>query len=349
MATRAENIWAKDNPDSKKVLITGGAGFIGSHLVEECQRRGWQIVVVDTVASHLWDWTKRGKTAPIDDSYLVYEGSVQNPEDLRIIFARHRPHYVFHLAAEPYIPKCFDNPRLFMDVNVTGTVNVLEACEQFGVERVLVISSSEVYGCREPGTRLREDSPLNPISTYAVSKLAADRLAITRFHECGVPAIVLRPFNCYGPRATQTYVVPEIVAQAHRGDALQLGNVESVRDFSYVVDTAWAMAEIIVKGQPGETYHYGSGQALSIRQIVEVVAKVIGKKLTIELDRSRLRPADVTWLLADTTKFRETVGAESHLSISFEAGIEATVRWFCANGKRWPYEDRIAALKGREH
>jgi nucleoside-diphosphate-sugar epimerase len=331
---------AKDGSGSakpaKRVLITGGAGFIGSHLVEECISRGWEVSVIDTNGPQLFKFLAGASLR--SRNYIVACGSITNQKALASEFAERRPDYIFHLAAEPYIPKSYDDPRLFIDTNIVGTLNVLELAQQVKAERVLIISSSEVYGCRDSGTRLTEDSPLSPISTYAVTKLAADRLAISRSIECGVPAIVLRPFNCYGGRATQSYVIPEVISQAHRGDTIKLGNIKSARDFSYVADTAWAMAEIIEKGNVGEVYHYGSGTVRTIESIVDVVSEVMNKPLMIEVDQSRLRPADVTWLWADNSKFNSVVDATARPLTRFEDGIRQTIDWFRANGERWPYE-----------
>ncbi len=311
----------------KKVLITGGAGFIGSHLVEECLSRGWEVHVLDSLVS--------GKASYIHHPGVVlYTESIVARIEIDEVFD-----YVFHLAAEPYIPYSYMAPRLFCETNIIGTLSVLDYAKRTGVKRVLVVSTSEVYGTCSPGTELTEKSPLNPISTYAVTKLAADRLSIARWHEDKVPVIIFRPFNCFGPRATQEYVIPEIIAQAIRGDTIKLGNTESVRDFSYVADTAWAMAECIEKGTLGEVYHYGSGLYRDIGSIVVDVENILNKRLKIVRDEGRFRPVDVTWLWADNSKF-DSLPVGEHYDTVFFTGLQKTIEWFQNNGNRWAYEGR---------
>lgn len=320
---------------SKRVLITGGSGFIGSHLVDECLGRGWEVLSIDLVGMmsanrklHCREDDVRSKATVLLKRHADY---FAKPVD-----------YVFHLAAEPFIPKSYTDPATFIHTNVCGTLNILELSQLIGARRVLVVSTSEVYGRVDHGTAILESAPLRPLSTYGATKLAADRLAIARYCESHVPVIVLRPFNAYGPRASQPYVIPEIVSQASRGNVVRLGNIDSVRDFSYVTDTAWAMAEIIEKGELGEVYHYGSGEARTVRDIANSIMEVMDKGFSIEIEQSRLRPADVTWLLACNSKFESAVGRQRP-RVSLESGLRRMIDWFIANGERWPYETQPEA------
>lgn len=320
--------------NGKRVVVTGGAGFFGSHLCEEFLARGYEVTAIDNLKYGRWNFV------PSDCKKI--QADISSPVCCEAIAGAT---HVVHAAAEPFIPACYNSPGLFVNTNILGTTSVLDFCRAgmaVGFQRVLVISSSEVYGTAQ--TRpMTEEHRLNPQSTYATSKLAAERLAVNMFHEQGVPVVILRPFNMYGPRLVQNYVIPEIIAQAHRSadGRLSLGNVDSVRDFSYVADTAWVAAEILTKGKLGGTYHYGSGEPISIRRIVELVGEVLGKKLTIEIDPKKLRPHDVTHLEADSSKISWKIGKMRERT-PFSVGLMRTVEWFIENGAKWPWEDRQA-------
>ena len=315
----------------ENVLITGGAGFVGSALVRELLKEGANVVVYDNFL-----YGDRCNLMDVEDSIQIVNGDVLS---WRIYGAikEHKVKYVFHLAAEPYIPHCYDNPEKFFDVNVKGTMNVLMACKTLDVKRVLHFSSSEVYGTAQY-TPMDEKHPTLPLSNYAVSKLAADRLCFVFHHEHGIPVIILRPFNCYGPRETQPYVIPEIISQLCRGSTVKLGNVKAKRDFTYVEDTAKAAIAAMKSDIPnGEVVNVGSNKAYSIEELAYLVGKLVGyKEIEIKVDSSRLRPMDVNVLQCDYSRIKKYTDWEPVINI--EDGLKRTIDWYRENGKRWIWE-----------
>jgi len=315
----------------ENVLITGGAGFIGSALVRELLKEGANVVVYDNFL-----YGDRSNLADVEDRIQIVNGDVLSWK-VYDVMKKHDIKYVFHLAAEPYIPRCYDNPEKFFDVNVKGTINVLMACKTLDIKRVLHFSSSEVYGTAQY-TPMDERHPTLPLSTYAVSKLTADRLCFVFHHEHGIPVIILRPFNCYGPRETQPYVIPEIISQLSRGSIVKLGNTKAKRDFTYVKDTAKAAIAVIKSDIPnGEVVNVGSNKAYSIEELAFLVGKLMGyDDIEIKIESSRLRPMDVSLLQCDYSKLKESVGWEP--TIDIENGLKRTIDWYIENGKRWIWE-----------
>jgi nucleoside-diphosphate-sugar epimerase len=244
---------------------------------------------------------------------------------------------LFHCIGDTFVPEAYDFPQRFFERNVGTTLNLLRAAKETGmVRRVLYVSSTEVYG--ETGTeRTDECSDLQPLNTYAVSKLAADRLCYTYYLEHSLPVIVARIFNCYGPRATHPYIVPEIIRQLHEGPRLRLGNLKAERDFTYVEDTARALVAVMASNLPnGDVVNVGSGRAYSVASLVKQLARIMGvTDVQVEVDPSRLRRRDITRFCADNSKLRRATGWEPHVSL--DAGLELTVDWFRENGCRWSW------------
>jgi len=316
----------------ENVLVTGGAGFIGSALVRELFKEGANVVVYDNFL-----YGDRCNLTDVEEDHIqTVNGDVLSWKIYDVI-KKYDVQYVFHLAAEPYIPHCYDNPEKFFDVNVKGTMNVLMACKTFGVKRILHFSSSEVYGTAQY-TPMDENHPTLPLSNYAVSKLAADRLCFVFHHEHGIPVIILRPFNCYGPRETQPYVIPEIISQLSRGNIVKLGNIRAKRDFTYVEDTAKAAIATMKSDIPnGEVVNVGSNKAYSIEELAYLVGKLVGyEDIEIKVDSSRLRPMDVSVLQCDYSKIKKYTDWDPITDI--EEGLKRTIDWYMKNDKRWIWE-----------
>ena len=315
----------------KRVLVTGGLGFIGSALARELLRKGSSVIIYDNFL-----YGTKSNISEIENSLEIVNGDILSWKIYEAMI-QHKVDYVFHLAAEPYIPKSYDNPEKFFDVNVKGTMNVLAASKVAGVKRVVYFSSSEVYGTAKY-TPMDENHPTLPLSTYAVSKLASDRLCFVFNHEHGVPVLVVRPFNCYGPRETQPYVIPEIISQLSRGRVVELGNVKAKRDFTYVEDTARGAIALMESDIPdGEVVNLGSGKTYSIEEIALLVGRVMNRNdMVIRTSSSRMRPLDVDLLQCDCSKAKKYTGWEP--AVDIREGLERTVKWYVDNGGRWSWE-----------
>jgi GDP-mannose 4,6-dehydratase len=316
------------------VLVTGGAGFIGSTLVRELLKRDANVVVYDNFL-----YGDKSNLTEIEDCIQIVSGDILSWK-LYYAIKEHKVKYVFHLAAEPYIPHCYDNPEKFFDVNVKGTMNVLMACKTLDVKRIIHFSSSEVYGTAQY-TPMDEKHPTLPRSTYAVSKLAADRTCFVFCHEHDIPVMILRPFNCYGPRETQPYVIPEIISQLSTGSVVKLGNIEAKRDFTYVQDTATGVIDSLESDIPdGEVVNLGSNKTYSIKELAFLIGKLMGiENIRIEIDKSRLRPIDVDILQCDYSKAKKYIDWQPKVTI--EEGLKRTIDWYMKNGQRWTWEKLV--------
>jgi len=311
---------------NKNIAVIGGAGFIGSHIVDVLVEKGENVFVLDNLVS--------GSLKNINPKAQFREVDILDYSRLEV--ALYNMDEVYHLAAEPYIPDCYERPRKFFDVNAVGTLNVLLACEAMGIKKVMYWSSSEVYGSRQGA--ITEETPVFPHSTYAVAKLSGDRLAFTLFKEHGLPVIILRQFNCYGPRESHEYVIPEMITQLTRFDVVHLGNIKAMRDFLYVEDEAKMAVELMEKGKPGEVYNLGSGKTYSIEGLAYMIGDILGKKITIKIDKSKLRPFDVNKLWCDNSKVFKVIKGRPTTTI--KQGLEKTINWYIANNKKWCFEEQ---------
>ncbi len=313
----------------KNIVVTGGAGFIGSHLVDELIKRENNVFILDNLRYGLLE------NINLKAEFIRFD-VMGDWRELSELFKRYQIDEVYHLVAEPYIPECYEFPEIFLDVNVIGVMNVLLACKKSGVKKILHYSSSEVYGSCEG--KISEKTPINPQSTYAVSKLAGDRLCFTFFKEHNIPVVILRQFNMYGPRGSHKYVIPEIISQLLKSNQIRLGNIKAERDFLYVEDGVKMAIEIMEKGEIGETYNLGSGGYISIEKIANLIAGIMGKKIEIKTDKRRLRPFDVQRLWCDNNKIYEIIKQRPENSL--KEGLVKTIGWFYKNNYRWPYEQK---------
>jgi nucleoside-diphosphate-sugar epimerase len=299
-------------------LVIGGAGFIGSHIVDLLIEQGHNVYVMDNLIS--------GNKGFLHAKAKFVWGDIRSTRDVERVFEKFSPiDRCINLAAQPYIPNCYDDPELFFETNANGTLNILRACEKFKVGKFLQYASAEEYGTQKG--KINEQVAVNPQSTYGVSKVAADYLCQVRHRESGVHAIALRQFNCYGPRETHEYVIPEIISQLAAGSTVHLGNIKAERDFLFVRDAAKYAVELLEKGQPGEIYNLGASSCISIEMLARVIGRLMGHdSITIEIDPKKLRPWDIERLEADNTKIHQIV--EYRPKTSFEDGLRLTIEYF---------------------
>lgn len=314
-----------------KIFVTGADGFIGSHLVEELIRKGKSVkALVQYNSFNSWGWLDRSPPE-IRDAIEVVAGDIRDPHGVNR--AMKDCDQVIHLASLIAIPYSYHSPASYIETNVSGTLNVLEAARVNGIQRILHTSTSEVYGSAQT-VPINESHRLLGQSPYAASKIAADQLAYSYFASFNLPAVIVRPFNTYGPRQSARAVIPSIIIQIASGKrTLKLGALTPTRDFNFVKDTVSGfIAALESEVALGEVVNFGSNYEISIGDTVKTIASVMGVQVEIESDESRMRPSksEVNRLRADNSKARDLFGWAPHYGglEGFRSGLEVTVEWF---------------------
>lgn len=314
-----------------KVLVTGADGFIGSHLVETLMNKGHDVrafVLYNSFNS--WGWLDHAPKH-IRENLEVFAGDVRDPHGVRA--AMLGCDAVLHLAALIAIPYSYHSPDTYVETNIKGTLNVLQAARELGVKRVVHTSTSEVYGTAR-FVPITEEHPLQGQSPYSASKIGADQLAYSFYASFDLPVVIARPFNTYGPRQSARAVIPTIITQIASGkNVLKLGAVSPTRDFNFVKDTVSGfVAALESQAGAGEVINFGSNYEISIGDTAQLIADVMGKVVEITTDEVRLRPknSEVERLWADNRKAMEILGwrPEYGSRDGFRKGILETVEWF---------------------
>ena len=294
---------------SKKVLITGGAGFIGSALSKHLQELGHDVFVLDNLS-----FGRRQLAGVPDDRF--FQCDIRDRKGVNEVFDATRPNWVLHLAAVHFIPYCNQHPAEAADININGTISVLDAAQSKGsVEQVFVASTAAVYPIADGA--MDEEHELGPMDIYGTTKLATEKLACEFHLRSQIPTIVGRFFNAFGPNETNPHLFPEIQRQV-LADArtLQLGNLDPKRDYIHTEDMSRAMSALLGQGIKGyDTFNIGRGIEYSVREVVEAFERQLGEKLTIEVDQARVRKVERMHLLADVRKLKLVTGWEPNWSI----------------------------------
>jgi NAD dependent epimerase/dehydratase len=307
----------------ERVLVTGAGGFIGSHLVERLVRDGHRVrAFVHYNALNSWGHLEK---LPADVLAQVDVVAGDLADSFMVDHAVRDCAVVFHLGALIGIPYSYIAPAAYVSTNVVGTLNVLQACRHHGVRRLLHTSTSEVYGTAQY-VPIDERHPLVGQSPYSASKIAADKLAESFWLSFQVPVVIVRPFNTYGPRQSARAVIPTIITQALVDGEIRLGATDTVRDFTYVEDTAAAfVAASRAPAVEGEVLNLGTGEAVSVAELVDRVARALGKTMTVQVDPVRLRPraSEVGRLVSDNSKARRLLAW--HPEVSLDEGLARTI------------------------
>ena len=308
----------------KTAFITGADGFIGSHLAETAVRAGYKVKALCQYNSFSsWGWLDQ---SPLKNEMEIVLGDVRDPAQMRSL-AR-GVDVVFHLAALIAIPYSYQAPSSYVDTNVQGTLNVLQAAMDEGVERVIQTSTSEVYGTARY-VPIDESHPLQAQSPYSATKIGADALAYSFYSSFGLPVTIARPFNTYGPRQSARAVIPTVITQLLSGKtSIRLGALAPTRDFNYVIDTCSGfLALAACDNANGKTVNIGSGKEISVGDTVKLISDLIGVEVEIKCDSQRLRSeaSEVERLLCDNSLIQSLTGFVPQYSL--REGLKETVEW----------------------
>lgn len=315
----------------KKILVTGADGFIGSHLTEALVRDGYEVRAFCQYNSfNSLGWLDYCKIDSKND-FQVFSGDVRDPYGVKQ--AMTGCDAVLHLAALIAIPYSYHSPDTYVDTNIKGTLNVLQAARELGVERLIQTSTSEVYGTAQ-FVPITEVHPLQGQSPYSATKIAADQLAYSFFASFKTPVVILRPFNTYGPRQSARAVIPSIIAQIATGKRrIKLGAVTPTRDFNYVSDTVRGFIAALKSDLGvGEVVNLGGNFEVSVKDTVALIAEIMSTNVEIETDEQRIRPvnSEVERLWADNTKAKSLFDWSPQYAgrDGFEKGLAETISWF---------------------
>jgi NAD dependent epimerase/dehydratase len=328
---------------NKTVLVTGADGFIGSHLTEKLVTLGYSVRAFTLYNSfNSWGWLDH-VPKNIKDSIEIFSGDVRDPNGVRK--AMEGVDLVYHLAALIAIPYSYHSPDTYIDTNIKGTLNVLQAARDLGRARVVHTSTSEVYGTAR-FVPISEEHPLQGQSPYSASKIGADQLAYSFFASFKTPVSIIRPFNTYGPRQSARAFIPTVITQLLNGKKVQLGALHPTRDLNFVEDTVRGFVQVAESDRcVGEVVNIGSGFEITMGDVAKLIAQVCNTEIEIESDQERLRPekSEVERLLADNRKAKELCQWEPEYGNleGLRRGLEKTVRWFSVKENLSMYKSDI--------
>lgn len=314
----------------KKVLVTGADGFIGSHLTESLLEKGYEVKAFTMYNSfNTWGWLDTLPKEKLNE-IEIFSGDVRDPNGVRE--AIKGVDGVFHLAALIAIPFSYHSPDSYVDTNIKGTLNVLQAVRELETERILITSTSEVYGTAQY-VPIDEKHPFQGQSPYSATKIGADRLAESFYRSFNLPISIVRPFNTYGPRQSARAVIPTIISQLLSGkEEIKLGSLTPTRDFNYVKDTASGFIAIAESDRTiGEEINIATQQEISVGDLANEIIRQINPNARIICDEQRLRPekSEVNRLLGANQKIKNLTDWKPQYT--FESGMEETIKWFKNN------------------
>jgi len=326
------------------MLVTGADGFIGSHLTEALVRQGYDVrAFVFYNSFNSWGWLDRC-SPDVAGRFEVFTGDIRDPYGVKK--AMQGCDSVMHLAALIAIPYSYHSPETYIDTNVKGTLNIVQAARELGVRKVVHTSTSEVYGTAK-FVPITEEHPLQGQSPYSATKIGADQIAISFYNAFGTPVSIIRPFNTYGPRQSARAVIPTVITQIANGKRkLKLGALHPTRDFNFVADTVRGFIAVAEsETSTGEVINIGSNFEISIGDTVRLIAEVMNVEIEIETDPVRLRPekSEVDRLWADNCKAKALTGWTPNYGgkEGLRRGLAETVAWFTESDNLKSYKADI--------
>jgi dTDP-glucose 4,6-dehydratase len=315
----------------KKILVTGADGFIGSHLSEELIRLGADVrAFVFYNSFNSWGWLDHS-SEKIRKDIDVFAGDIRDPHGVRK--AMQGCDFVFHLAALIAIPYSYHSPDTYVDTNVKGTLNIVQAARELDIEKIIHTSTSEVYGTAK-FVPITEEHPLQGQSPYSASKIGADQIAMSFYKSFETPVSIIRPFNTYGPRQSARAVIPTIIIQIANGKRkIELGSLYPTRDFNYIKDTVRGFIAVAKSDRSiGEAINIGSNFEISIGETAKLISDIMDVKIEFVTDDQRVRPdkSEVERLWADNSKAGNLAGWQPEYvgKEGFKRGLVETVEWF---------------------
>lgn len=321
------------NISGNSVLVTGAGGFIGSHLTEQLVREGAKVRAFVRYNSRSDYGLLRLLPNQILNSVEIVSGDLRDEDAIRKAVTK--TEIVFHLGALISIPYSYQHPAEVVSSNIIGTMNILLACRDLGVEKVVHTSTSEVYGTAKQ-VPISEDHPLQGQSPYSASKIGADKMAESFYCAYGLPVVTVRPFNTFGPRQSARAVIPTIITQALSSDVIHLGNLETKRDFTFVSDTVAGFLKAAQSDQGlGQAFNLGTGVEIRIGDVVDLVLNKVQRSVKVDVEEQRLRPdkSEVLRLLSDNSLARKVLKWQP--MVSFETGLDRTIKWISENLDRY--------------
>ncbi|MFH1380014.1 MAG: NAD-dependent 4,6-dehydratase LegB [bacterium] len=319
----------------RKVLITGAGGFIGSHLVELCVKKGYSVrAMIHYNSINHWGWLEN---LPCKKSIEIISGDIRDFDS--VYDAVKGCDTIFHLAALIGIPYSYVSPLAYIRTNIEGTYNVLQSSKQLNIKNILITSTSETYGSAQY-VPIDEHHPMVGQSPYSATKISADQIALSFYKSFNLPVKIVRPFNTYGPRQSARAMIPTIISQILQGNkSIKLGNLDPTRDLTYVKDTVNGFYEIAkLKTHFGEAINIGMNKEISVRQLVDLIADLMRVKIRIQKDFARIRPrnSEVERLNCDNSKIRTYT--DWHATYDLTSGLKETISWMRKNYKKYKAE-----------
>ncbi len=330
--------------NKKKIFVTGADGFIGSHLCEKLVKDGHKVTaLVQYNSFNTWGWLDN-IPKKIQKEIDICSGDIRDSYGMRKFVKSNE--IVFHLAALIAIPFSYHHPNMYIDTNVKGTLNLLQACKEFDIDQFIHTSTSEVYGTAQ-FIPINESHPLVGQSPYSASKIAADQLAYSFYSAFNLPVSIIRPFNTYGPRQSARAIIPTIISQIlNNKKNIKLGSTNPTRDFTYIDDTVNGFTSFInCKNTIGNTINIGSNFETSILDVVQIVSDIVGTKISVITDNKRIRPkkSEVNQLLADNSVAKQILNwhPKFYGAKGLKKGLKYTIEWMSKEENIMKYKSGI--------